>query len=117
MGFKNPIVCKEVYLPFVYNEKLSFDEYKEKYGIDLHDYLIIDGSDNISAVRQKDYIKIFIAVDTNILEYGKIVEPLKFLYNETKQVIVIRQTDDRNGEISSALFISYSEGKFGIGEL
>ena len=42
MGYKMPIVCKSVVLPITKGDNLTLDEYKEKYGIDLSDYIILD---------------------------------------------------------------------------
>lgn len=117
MGYKMPIVCKEIYLPFKYQEKISFVEYKEKYGIDLHNYLVGDEDMGISLVPQKEFTKIFIVLDASDAGYGKFVEPIAFLLNNSKQVIVINQCDDESGVLASCLYIKYSDGKFDSNEI
>ena len=40
MGYKMPIVCKEIYLPILTNNT-SLEEYKEMYGINLKEFIRI----------------------------------------------------------------------------
>lgn len=42
MGYQMPNVYKEIYLPISPNDDLSISEYKEKYGVDLREYLTLE---------------------------------------------------------------------------
>ena len=44
MGYKMSIICKELYIPVPTGEYLTLQQYKEKYGIDLKEYLSLDGN-------------------------------------------------------------------------
>ena len=61
MGYKMPIVCKDLYIPISFNDSaLTLREYKEKYGIDLSQYLEVDtNSDEIHLLLPK-FTKVYI---------------------------------------------------------
>ena len=43
MGYSMPIVCKELYIPIPTTlESLTLTEYKDKYGIDLSNYIVLN---------------------------------------------------------------------------
>lgn len=70
MGYKNPIVCKEVYLP-IPTGLLTFEEYKKKYGIDIEELIYIDGG----LYYLKPFTKYFIVDSENVLnDTGSAVE-------------------------------------------
>lgn len=45
MGYAIPIVCKEIYLPLPAGEEVTFEEYHEKYGIDLTEFIKLVGNE------------------------------------------------------------------------
>lgn len=46
MGYKMPIVCKEIYIPCLKEDdaSMTLDEYKDKYGLDLKQFIVLYGS-------------------------------------------------------------------------
>lgn len=71
MSYKTPLVVKEVYLPIDYSDDgITIEQYKEKYGIDLYDVLIIkknkDG--NTYDIFPKSICKIYLIVPVVILD-------------------------------------------------
>lgn len=69
MSFKMPIICKDVYLPYI-EGGLTLDQYKEEYGIDLRDYFVFGENDD--SIRFKDNrVKLYI-VDGNAYPITKI---------------------------------------------
>lgn len=62
MGYKMPIVCKEVYLPVdTDGAKLTFEQYKEKTGIDLHDVFDFVFNNGYIEVSVKGMQKVYLA--------------------------------------------------------
>lgn len=110
MGYKMPIVCQEVYLPFERGDTLA--NYKEKYGIDINDYISVENG-SIYAKDLKKPTKIFVVADARAQTYGITVTPLKFMIvggeTETFQVIDINVTRDESGNIYSGLYVTYDE--------
>ena len=43
MGYKMPNVVKEIYLPINVGDDLSVEDYREKYGINLKDFIALEG--------------------------------------------------------------------------
>lgn len=89
--YKNPIVCKEIYLPFDSDQDdgITLDAYKEKYGIDLRDYLEFgDIANQITNRNLKTSIKIFV-IDTG---YYNIAIPLQIVHldNDKKDAILLQ---------------------------
>lgn len=89
--YKNPIVCKEIYLPFdsVSDDGITLDAYKEKYGVDLRDYLeFSDSGNHITNKNLKTPIKIFV-IDTG---YYNIAMPFQIVHleNDDKDAILLQ---------------------------
>ena len=59
MGYKMPIVCKELYLPCYTGNPISLDEYKKRSGIDLKEYIFLSDSGTID-FKIPDNTKIYI---------------------------------------------------------
>ena len=57
MGYKMPIVCKEIYLPIPSDEDISLEEYKRLYGIDLKEFLSFVGNEIL--IRFPESTKVF----------------------------------------------------------
>lgn len=76
MSYKTPIVCKDVYLPIDYDwmgtvSEFTFDEYKERYGIDLSDIFIFN---SVEDVRLKPFIKAYFVIVSDLdLFSGKVI--------------------------------------------
>lgn len=70
MGFKMPIVCKELYLPIPrHDENLSLLQYKEKYGIDLTPFIDVGIiNDKGLAFKAPKNTKIYLVAPENFAE-------------------------------------------------
>lgn len=60
MGYKNFQVPKEVYLPITPNDDLTCDQYKEKYGIDIKQFIEIREGDIV--VNSPSFTKLYIVL-------------------------------------------------------
>ena len=78
MGYKTPIVCKEVYLPVPQltsgSATITFDDYLKEYGIDLSSLFVVVGEGDRAEMRLKDYLIKFYAVFMN--QYAPCVLPI-----------------------------------------
>ena len=64
MGYKNPIVCKEIYLPY-HRDNISFDDYKKLTGIDILEIFDIkENSLSEGNLVRKPNCKYYIVVDS-----------------------------------------------------
>ena len=83
MGYKMPIVCKDMYIPIEDGDFLSFDEYKAKYGIDLKQYFEFDSNGTILFNPPK-YIKMYLVSSTSFSGlFMSILPALGFLSEKT----------------------------------
>ena len=56
MGFKNPIGCKDVISPIrIEDTGLTLEAYKNKYGIDLKEFISLDEDTKYIKIKQGDY--------------------------------------------------------------
>ena len=88
MGFKNPIVCKEVYLPCDIDEEgLSFKQYKNKFGIDIEKIFDINFDEHSVATITNNFTKIYLVGNyyafnvgmlTRIIDVSDEANPHKF---------------------------------------
>ena len=119
MGYQMPIVCKEVVLPFANGD--TVDGYKEKYGIDINDYLFIDVVHN--SIDYKDnlgLVKLTVAVDSGELDYGIIVDDVHVFENTTeKKFLVVRPVFATNGNntLLGGLAVTLTDGEFNVSEI
>ena len=101
MSYKNFQVCKEIYLPFDAEEDngLSLEQYKEKYRIDLRDYLLFSADSDVIALKG-GYYKLFTVATTS--DKSIIVQPLEIL-NNAISLYSIKEFDADDGSIKLTL--------------
>ena len=94
MGYKMPIVCKEIYLP-VPSSGTTFEEYKEKYGIDLNfDEFFVYDELNDTSYFKSNYKFFLVDVDGNFINDGRgiiikgCVVPVEFISVASKDQVI-----------------------------
>lgn len=82
MGYEINSPVKTVYLP-IFSEQMTFDEYKEKTGIDLNEIFDINPSDGASFLKPNVNVVLYAGEDAVLLgEYGiKKGQIIKYFYS------------------------------------
>ena len=101
MGYKMPIVCKEVNFPISKGDELTLEEYKEKYGIDLKNYIELDSDNGLILINFPENMKanvVFRGFDKKIPPVVPFVNPWLGYYVEgdSPAFIAIRNMDANN---------------------
>lgn len=108
MGYKMPIVCKDVIIPLDSNDNdITLDGYKEKYGIDLREFFEFDAnSDTITfSLNRKNTIKLYVY----FVNYSYPASPLELIndYTNSRTLIALgEKTLNQEADIPNA--ITYS---------
>ena len=115
MGYKNPIVCKEIYLPLNYRDIESSDgdrfdyfanDYKKKYGIDLHDVFELSNAGDYPAA---DDVR-FIRFKSNLKVYAVVTED-----KSRKNINIVTSDVIRNDLVADITDESETSGQFTFG--
>lgn len=69
MGYKMPIVCKKIVLPIELGDSLSLEQYKEKYGIDLKNFIKLQSTGKIDLIAPDNTELILTDVGTDSPNY------------------------------------------------
>ena len=103
MGYQTPIVCKEMYLSIEDGDSLTFDGYKNKYGIDLKEYVKFDESGDllyipplntkVYAVSSTPFSSIYMSI---IPAFGYIINS-SYEYGASDAVTTIGSYDSDDG--------------------
>lgn len=96
MGYINPNVVKEIYLPVVDDgEEGSTEDFKAKYGIDLNDiFIVVNGSITIKPIAK---IYLVLLHDTYLAFLPRVAEPTFY----------------DNGDDTYSMYVADTEGQAG----
>ena len=102
MGYKNPNVVKEVYLPISKDDtNLTPDEYKSKYGIDIRDFLEVDEDDHMHL--KPLWVKLYIVFTETITS------------RDMPQIVMVNNIAENNNEATSEVTMICVANDFGYG--
>ena len=112
MGYKTPLVVKEVYIPFKrsVDDKITLAEYKEKYGIDLTEFFLFSPNENRIDVIAKN-TKLYFVLDEVVYPISNI-SFFNYGDNFTTPLVLIEFDEQSNLTSLSAIYWDYTNECF-----